>query len=1551
MTKKFTKIMAFIMATLMVITILPAEYLIGNAFNVADNTLSFVDAGDSEVKINGNVATIEAKTYQKEYELKYQFRYKIDYTTKSTYAPGQMVYVLPSLGFYDNGVTSGYIMPKNIEVNNNGSDIWQYEEATVGNSKVIRITNKVELNSTVVTDGFMQFATTINPRTQMAGSTLNAIQVLASEDGGTTWNNNINSLTWNCNLYADVFHINGEIKDVEVESASELGADADDFYWAKYQLHVTSEDADWHSLEATDFKFNFIPTTGATIYSINGDKNPTMDGNKAVVSFNAKDWNYTANVGSKDFTIIMKYPKATFDGSEVQNVCSLDIKLLGSNDFEAASDCTLKNSLHDYTVKYDGDLFSVSTDRNPGFEISWNSLKRNQASPFSFYMSAISRYNTGEYNTLIENDHLEILQNDGTFRRLKNTEYAINRVVLNDLSHFKNSLGEQYTSLDFSIVDQDVNPIKSGSIGNAPQTITLPANTTYIGILFYGMEQSLYLDSTAIQTVGVIKVENPDSVMKEGELRNLVTLLVMDDDGNVLNPVDASSYDGADGTRLAQADMDEYGYYVQRDIATQVVTAKASQINVATRFNPAKSVYNNTSKKQDSAMEIEAFFAAPGEVSSFSLYSVLPDGVNASTDVSFSAESSLHLADGSEITVANAPDFLKNHADIEKKENYKGTGRDYIAVNFSFEKGKEVCYDSTMTNDFTSGKITASIPVEVEDKDASYTAVAGMIFNDEHHETIIVTKDNGAAPLVAKDSVVWTDINDNGDVEEIVDYATATLTSVRVQAGDVAGTPSVKIEKTADKTTYNKKETIVYTIKVTNDGEAVLHNVVVTDSLTGTFDAHAKATINGNKATIAELAVGESVSLTYRVAVPGNSKDGDKVRNVADVTTDEKVTDEDEVTVTIEVPTVPPVDAPSIHIEKIADKATYNLGETILYTISVLNNGNVDLHNVVVTDSITGGEFEVTDDISVDGNKVTIATLPVGETVTFVYRIDVPTASKNGDKLRNVVNVTTDEKVTDEDEVTVTIVVPDKPPVDAPSVKVEKTANKTTYNLKETIVYTIKVSNNGNTALHNVVVTDSMTGTFDANAKATINGNKATIAELAVGETVNLTYRVTVPENSKNNDKLRNVVNVTTDEKVTDEDEVTVTVVIPDTPPVDTPSVKVEKTADKEVYKVKDTVTYTIKVTNTGSKKLTNVTITESMDGTYDVATSNPLTVNGRVVNLGTLAPNESKTVFFKYVVPANAKNNDVIKNTVTVTTDENATDKDEVDVKVEVPNVVVEKPSIDITKTADKEQYNSGETIIYTIKVKNNGNIDLKDVKVIETLSGTWKELSKNVEAKDSMNALIKELKAGASETLKFEFKVSDTAKDYSSIKNIVKATEETHKLSDEDDVTVKIVQKENPKLEIKKTADRKSVKPGETIKFTIVVKNTGNVTLKNVNVVDSLTNGKFETLDGATKANDYTLIIPELKIGESKTFTFSYKVDEKSTAKEITNTATAIESSHNIRIEDKVSVPLANKTTNPIQNMVQTGDNAPIMVMFGLAMLSLLGMSILAFTNKKRK
>ena len=1188
MNKNLTRIMAFLMSILMIVTILPTEYLLSNAMEVDKNTLSFVSTDDSEVTIDNNQLTIDAQSYKKDYEIKTQFNYAIDYSTKESYAPGEIVYVMPSLGFYDNGVTAGYILPTNISVNNLGADIWSYETTTIGDSKVIKITNKVTLTPEVVTVGYMQFATTINPRTMLLGKvTLNNIVMLLSEDGGKTAVKS-NELSWAYNLHSDEFDINEEVKDVQVESAKELGEDANDYYWAKYEVNISTEDAKLHSLQANNFKMNFNLVDGAILYSVNGDKTISTSNNTYSTEFNVSDWNYTQTSKAKTFSIIVKYPKAKFDGTKVSNNVSLDVQYVGNDEYQKDIATTnVNHELHDYNVKYDGDLFAVNTNKNAGYEISWNSLNRGEASPFSFYMSGLSRYN-GSYSATITDDALEILTKDG-FYRLDKDEYAFNKVIINDLSHFTNSVGEQYTSLDFAIIAND-SIVKTGSVTNNSQTIVLPKNTTNVSVAFYDLNSSLYLDSTAIQVVGAIDLKDSSNVLKEGELRNLVNLIVVNDKDEVMNKVDASNYTGSDASRLAQLDMNDYGMYLQRDIDSLVVTNKSSQINVTTEFNPSTSTYNKDTQKQNSKLNITSFFAAPGEVNSFSLYDILPKDMKYLGTITFTSDADLKLADGTTIAKENVNEFLQKHVTINTIDNYKSSNRTYVSITFNFEEGKGICYDSTMTNGFTSGKITSSLDVEVPNVDATYSNVVGMIFNDKHHETITKTKDNGSASLVKNDGVLWVDIDNDGDVNEIVDYAIANLASVYVKADNTpvepTKTPKVSITKTSDKEVYKNGETIVYTIKVTNTGETTLTNVVVTESLNGTFDNQNGIKVNGNVVTIDSMNVGESKTLTYKVAVPSDSKDGDIVKNIVNVTTNEGVKDE--------------------------------------------------------------------------------------------------------------------------------------------------------------------------------------------------------------------------------------------------------------------------------------------------AKK----------------------------------------------------------------------------DVKVEVPVTPKDNPSLAIVKTSDKATYYPNETITYTIKVTNDGNIDLKNVKVIETLNGTWKDVSNNVNIVDDKNATIKDLKVGQTETLTYVYVVPSDAQNNSSIKNIVKAKEDTHNLNVSDDVTVTIIEKENPALSITKTADKKTVKAGDTITYTIVVKNNGNVDLTNVNVVDSLTNGKFVNVDDTiTKVNDYTLIIPTLKASESKTFTFTYVVDKDTTAKDITNIATAIETSHSLKVEDKVVVEITKPLIETIPEIVQTGDNAPIFIFLGLAIVALIGMCVITKVSSKRK
>lgn len=230
---------------------------------------------------------------------------------------------------------------------------------------------------------------------------------------------------------------------------------------------------------------------------------------------------------------------------------------------------------------------------------------------------------------------------------------------------------------------------------------------------------------------------------------------------------------------------------------------------------------------------------------------------------------------------------------------------------------------------------------------------------------------------------------------------------------------------------------------------------------------------------------------------------------------------------------------PSAKVTVSTDKESYKVGDTITYTETIKNTSSSnDLTNVKVTQSLTGGTYEDQTGVTTTDNVATISTLGKGDSVTLTYKYVVPAGVVSGDIISNKVTVTSDEGVNTYiiKEVTVTDGIKD--------LSLDVTTDKSSYKPGDTVILKSSVKNTGEVDLTNVKITQQLDGEYIPKAGVTMLGKDASIPTLAVGETVEVEYKIIIPSNY-NQTSISNKTDVTADGGVDKSVTKTITIVLP----------------------------------------------------------------------------------------------------------------------------------------------------------------------------------------------------------------------------------------------------------------------------------------------------------------------------------------------------------------------------------------------------------------------
>ncbi|MDC1162498.1 hypothetical protein OAT18_03570, partial [Tenacibaculum sp.] len=629
--------------------------------------------------------------------------------------------------------------------------------------------------------------------------------------------------------------------------------------------------------------------------------------------------------------------------------------------------------------------------------------------------------------------------------------------------------------------------------------------------------------------------------------------------------------------------------------------------------------------------------------------------------------------------------------------------------------------------------------------------------------------------------------------------------------------------------------------------------------------------------------------------------------------------------------------APEIVLTKTVDQSTVIEGDTVTFEIEVEHLGINPVSNLVINDllpsELTFGTVTPSFGTWTAPNW-TIGNMFSGEVHTLTIEATVNEVA-TGVTVTNTISNTQTEVEAD--------VLPDDPDEDVTIINNELEITKTdeaspdgSYDtVGELITYTFEVTNTGTQIIPSVTIKDI---NIDSGSLS-----PSSVTNLAIGGTAVFTATHAITQAEIEADQVVNtataegtltngfVISASSDDPTTGAiNDATIT-------PIDQKGAmvleKIAQPAPDGLYDaIGEVITYELTVVNTGNVSLNNVTITDS---NIDSGSLNPALVANLPAGQSTVFTATHTLVALDFTNKnvtnsAMVSGEEVVEGTIITDISDDPTTPILNDATlVKIP----QKGQLELTKVDDEPSngpYDTlGQTITYTIIATNTGNVNLKDVNIIDPNADTITLISTTGTDSGGDNIVDK---LNNNDTATFEATHIITQDDLDTGQVVNTATVGgkspgsgggivTDLSDDPDDPTTNIDDPtivpliSTPSYTITKIADDDSnVIEGQLITYTYVITNTGNVTFDEISLTDihsgngslgtvtlQSTSGTDDSLD-----NDVDILFP----GNIATWTAEYVVtsDDIINQVDITNTVSTM------------ATPRTGTFTNPSVNEVVT-------------------------------
>ncbi len=458
------------------------------------------------------------------------------------------------------------------------------------------------------------------------------------------------------------------------------------------------------------------------------------------------------------------------------------------------------------------------------------------------------------------------------------------------------------------------------------------------------------------------------------------------------------------------------------------------------------------------------------------------------------------------------------------------------------------------------------------------------------------------------------------------------------------------------------------------------------------------------------------------------------------------------------------------------------IGNELTYEITVKNAGGDVAGDTVIEDAIPEGtEYvprsmkivsgpnagDLTDEEDDDqgyfddekvifsiGDLPNTTELPDGVTVQFKVKTLSSHIGKdvvNQGKVKYKDLLTGDDKETDTNETKTPVKNSDPDLESEKSAQIETKAEGNTDQenpeVGDTLRYTIRTHNTiKDSIVENLVISDEIPAGLDyVKDSLTVDGKAVTDAkDDDSGHYVNgkvighfgdindtdwhsVEFLVTVAEGQAGQD-IKNVAEVDGD-NIDDPDEPEEEVIIyPRDPDLESEKSAANAEKGKKKYEIGDTVVYTIKTHNIVSDStVENLTITDTLpDGLEYVKGSLKVSNDGKgsfadgqiTATFGDITDTEWRTITFETIIKSSQVGKN-IDNIATVDGDNiNEPDEPNEEITIEPTDPILESKKVATNAENDKEQYEVGDTVVYTIKARNTiSDSTIKNLAISDTL------------------------------------------------------------------------------------------------------------------------------------------------------------------------------------------------------------------------------------------